>query len=297
LIVTAQHGATLQYDDAEALRKILKEGGIRLNGAQSAVHDSRPLLYAAYADRADAVKHLLNYGVDENELDRLIVAELLLDADCAAARGGFLTEARVRAPPRWWEGGDAAWARMTLDAKRGAYLHEPRWWKDNRPGEWARMPPRRKTEILMRAHRKLSWTKLYGPQQARARKASGEVIMSDTDSVAAILRLDGGGLYNSAELNLTSNVVCDISGHPMLKGAVRRVSKSANSDTCPRPTTGDVDRREHQAELRALDAAPRLRGRGDLGGALRAVQRNLQRFRTAECMERCKTVSRWSELL
>ena len=41
------------------------------------LNDTRPLLYAAYHDNADAVKALIGYGVSESALDRLILCELL----------------------------------------------------------------------------------------------------------------------------------------------------------------------------------------------------------------------------
>eukprot|EP01052_Picozoa_sp_SAG31_P051765 SAG31_NODE_12449_length_941_cov_1.427553_1_plen_181_part_01 len=69
----------LRYGDTDAIRQILSLGGQKMDGLkdESVLNDTRPLLFAAYHDKADAVKALLGYGVSVAALDRLILCELL----------------------------------------------------------------------------------------------------------------------------------------------------------------------------------------------------------------------------
>lgn len=78
----------LRYGDTDAIRQILSLGGQKMDGLkdESVLNDTRPLLFAAYHDKADAVKALLGYGVSAAALDRLILCELLCGQDSDAAK-------------------------------------------------------------------------------------------------------------------------------------------------------------------------------------------------------------------
>ena len=201
----------LQYDATHAIRTLLTRGGITKSdaGKLDELADCRPLLFAAYHDKAETVRHLLDYGVDKTALDRLILCELRCDEISQAQRRQFLTRNHLSRPPPWWLGTVDEWYRLDKEERVKAYLPEPAGWKRHRDGAWEQLPRENQVDTHLFAHGAVTWLKLFGPSkrcqadvavaQAAAAEGAGASNLAD-DVVTSVLPLDHKALFSSPEL-------------------------------------------------------------------------------------------------
>eukprot|EP01046_Picozoa_sp_COSAG06_P029818 COSAG06_NODE_2792_length_6276_cov_13.340780_2_plen_1650_part_00 len=186
----------LQYDATPAIRTLLTRGGItKCDGDQvDSLADCRPYLFAAYHDKAETCRHLLDYGVDNNALDRLILCELRSDEISQAQRKRFLTRKHLSDPPPWWVGSVDQWDDLEREERLEAYLPEPADWKRHRDGPWSALPQESQIDTHLFAHGAVTWSKLFGPPKAHSNQDLAN------DVVTAVLGLDHKALFSSPEL-------------------------------------------------------------------------------------------------
>jgi hypothetical protein len=173
-------------NSAPAIRRLLLQGGITKDGrclnntgvAQSyatALLDPRPLIWAAFHDNAEVVRHLLDYGVPIDELDRLVLCEIRTDAVANAEKEHFLSTAQLERPPRGWApaGGSQqvagaeqlqiAWQVLPRAAKETAHLRPPDGWDPQHDGTWMTLSRAQQIDAHLAQHGAVTWQKLFGP--------------------------------------------------------------------------------------------------------------------------------------
>ena len=193
----------LQYDATDAIRKLLARGGITKSDGAVAdeLADCRPYLFAAYHDKAETCRFLLDYGVEKNVLDRLILCELRSDEISQAMRKIFLTRKHLAAPPPWWDGNNDDWSTLDRDEREKAYLPEPNDWKQHRDGLWSCLPRESQIDTHLFAHCAVTWSKLFGPQHiASKHKTCASNPDLACDVVTAVLPLDHKASFSAEEL-------------------------------------------------------------------------------------------------
>ena len=190
----------LQYDAVDAIRELLSRGGITVRlqdgAASERLTDARPMLYAAYHDKAETVRHLLDFGVEKHALDRLILCELRADALSQAQRSAFLSRSHLAEAPAWWRGTQEEWRRLEHDERVAAYLPEPVGWQEHRDGAWEHLERDDQIDFHLFEHSAVTWTKLFGPPK-RAASRSHDLA---NDVVTATLPLASPGMFSSPEL-------------------------------------------------------------------------------------------------
>ena len=190
----------LQYDAVDAIRELLSRGGITVRlqdgAASERLTDARPMLFAAYYDKAETVRHLLDFGVEKHALDRLILCELRADALSQAQRSAFLSRSHLAEAPAWWRGTQEEWRRLEHDERVAAYLPEPVGWQEHRDGAWEHLERDDQIDFHLFEHSAVTWTKLFGPPK-RAASRSHDLA---NDVVTATLPLASPGMYSSPEL-------------------------------------------------------------------------------------------------
>ena len=193
----------LQYDATDAIRKLLARGGITKSDGSVAheLADCRPYLFAAYHDKAETCRYLLDFGVEKSVLDRLILCELRSDEISQAMRNIFLTRKHLAAPPPWWDGNNDEWRTLDRDEREKAYLPEPHDWKQHRDGLWSCLPRENQIDTHLFAHCAVTWSKLFGPRhKASNHKACASNPDLACDVVTAVLPLDHKALFSAQEL-------------------------------------------------------------------------------------------------
>jgi len=196
----------LQYDATPAIRVLLDRGGITKSDGivPDELTDCRPYLFAAYHDKAETCRHLLDYGVDKNALDRLILCELRSDEISQEMRKKFLTRKHLAEPPPWWAGSSDQWSALDRSKREKAYLPEPDDWKRHRDGPWSSLPRESQIDTHLFAHCAVTWSKLFGPHTKASiigqHQKSGKRPDLASDVVAAVLPLDHKALFSAQEL-------------------------------------------------------------------------------------------------